>query len=149
MGRYAPGSTMFARAIEGIEIIEGAVRRDPENIVLRKIRLSTATGCPRLFHRTAAAISDFQYLAAQFRAGSKEIDSGSTKDPISWETAICGWERAPMPGSGMNPFLNPNSPYAEAARKQLHQHLPKNSFSPEMEDIDDLLIGQLPCSVRG
>ncbi len=145
MGRYASeGSTMFARAIEGIEIIEGAVRRDPENIVLRKIRAQHSYRLPEaFFHRTAAAISDFQYLAAQFRAGSKEIDSGEYQR-ILYQLGDC-YLRLGMSADAREVWdellaLNPNSPYAEAARKQLHQHLPQELLSPpEMEDIDDLL----------
>ena len=85
---------MFAHAIEGIEIIENAVRRDPENIELRKIRAQHSYRLPEaFFHRTAAAITDFEYLAASLGPAAATLTVGNTRrSSINWETAIGGSE---------------------------------------------------------
>ena len=145
IGRYASdGSAMFAHAIEGIEIIENAVRRDPENIELRKIRAQHSYRLPEaFFHRTAAAITDFEYLAAQFRACSSDIDSGEYQK-ILYQLGDC-YRRLGMTADAREIWdellnLHPDSPYAEVVRKQLNQSLSEQLLSPpEIEDIDDLL----------
>ena len=154
IGRYASdGSAMFAHAIEGIEIIENAVRRDPENIELRKIRAQHSYRLPEaFFHRTAAAITDFEYLAAQFRACSSDIDSGEYQK-ILYQLGDC-YRRLGMTADAREIWdellnLYPDSPYAEAVRKQLNQSLSEQLLSPpEIEDIDDLLDWGSACSIK-
>lgn len=145
LGRYASDSnTMFAHAVEAIEIMENAVRQAPENIELRKIRADHSYRLPEaFFRRTAAAITDFEYLAAQYRNGSKAIDS-EEYHRILYRLGDC-YLRLGMTAEAKEAWdellnLQPGSPYASAIREQLNPALCQQLASPpEMDDIDDLL----------
>jgi len=145
LGRYASdGNSMFAHAIEGIEMIENAIRRAPDDTLLRKIRAQHSYRLPEaFFHRTAAAITDLEYLAAQFRAGSQNIDSEEYQK-ILFQLGDC-YRRLGLTDDAQeiwDELLSryPNSPHAAVLKKRLNQPLSKELLSPpDLEDIDDLL----------
>lgn len=57
----------FAYTLKGIKILDAAVREAPDNIQIRILRAYLSFRIPELyFHRTAAAVEDFKYLAVKF-----------------------------------------------------------------------------------
>ena len=88
----------------------------PENIDSGKSEPITVTGCRKLFRRTAAAITDFEYLAAQYRA-AVAIDSEEYQDSLSFGD----YYRLGMTAEArdrMSCSIWPGSPYAAIREQQ-------------------------------
>lgn len=71
MGRDADDtSERFAKALEGIRVIDDAVAADPSNPRIRVLRAHVNYNLPEtFFHRTSVAIEDFHYLIKAYRRG--------------------------------------------------------------------------------
>jgi tetratricopeptide (TPR) repeat protein len=54
---------------KGIEYLDKAVRKDPENVVIRMIRANNSKGLPKFLNRRSIAYEDFEYLAGLFEKG--------------------------------------------------------------------------------
>jgi tetratricopeptide (TPR) repeat protein len=54
---------------KGVEYMDKAVRKDPDNIMIRMIRGNNSKGLPKFLNRRSIAYEDFEYLAALFEKG--------------------------------------------------------------------------------
>jgi tetratricopeptide (TPR) repeat protein len=54
-------------ALKGVKILDGVIAKEPENIEIRSLRAYVNFNLPEMFfHRTAAAIKDFEYLLSRY-----------------------------------------------------------------------------------
>ena len=69
-GRYARNSsTMFANAVQGLMLINNALRRRPKNPRIRLLRGYLCYSLPEpLFHLTATAIEDFEFVRQWYQS---------------------------------------------------------------------------------
>jgi tetratricopeptide (TPR) repeat protein len=56
---------------KGVEYMDKAVRKDPNNFMVRMIRANNAKGMPRFLNRRSIAYEDFEYLAGLFEKDQK------------------------------------------------------------------------------
>lgn len=56
---------------KGVDYMDKAVRKDPENIPLRMIRANNSKSLPRFLNRRPIAYEDFEVLASLFQKGLK------------------------------------------------------------------------------
>jgi len=56
---------------KGFEYMDVAVRKDPDNIMVRMIRANNSKGLPKFLNRRATAYEDFEYLVGLFDKGLK------------------------------------------------------------------------------
>jgi hypothetical protein len=70
LGRNSQNSgQMFSSAIKAIKIFDNIVNQDSENIPVRLLRANHSLRIPEgFFHRTAAAIADYEYIAKRYEA---------------------------------------------------------------------------------
>jgi len=56
---------------KGIECMDKAIRKDPNNITMRTIRANNSKNLPNFLNRKSIAYEDFEYLAGLFEKGLK------------------------------------------------------------------------------
>lgn len=145
MGRYAAdGGTMFSRAIQGIEIIEKAVQKDPSDIELRWIRANHSFRLPEaFFYRTTTAITDFEYLASAYGLGHGKISPVEYRE-ILHKLGEC-YLRLDMVADARSVWerllaLDPQSPYGPMIKTKLEKALNQGSLvAPKVKRLKDLI----------
>ena len=57
----------FQKTLKGLKILDQAVEKEPESIMIRILRANVCSRIPELyFHRTSTAIEDYNYLLARY-----------------------------------------------------------------------------------
>lgn len=95
-GRYSrSSSTMFGNAVQGLMLINNALRRRPKNPRIRLLRGYLCYSLPEpLFHLTATAVEDFEFVKQWYQAARTNKKKTEVLSPAGYTAMLLELETA-------------------------------------------------------
>lgn len=142
IGRWSTdGSTFFTNGIQGIRMVEKAVQKAPDDIRVRLVRANHSYRLPEaFFHRTATAITDFEYIVQRCEKGNDTLSPSEYQEilyKLGDSYSRLGMDQEAKSAWGKLLALDPDSKYREVIAKKLGE-----------KKVEDLELAEAPQTLQ-